>query len=136
MKKITFAIFIIAGFILYSCTEEEKSERFKLLTGVVWESDSLLANGEDASDPGEMLAKFKGEARFNEDGTGVFGIYTGNWSLGYSDTEIAIISDSLPFTLTTEIRELTASSLKIDTGYPNLVNPDDPIEIHMTFIAK
>jgi hypothetical protein len=136
MKNILITFIILSSLALYSCTKEDPSERFKLLTGPTWLTDSLLANGVDASDPGELLAKFKGEAKFNKNGTGVFGIYPGNWELAYSDTQIIISSDSIQIPLTTQIVELTTTSLKITTAYPNVFNPSDPIKIRMTFNPK
>ena len=58
---IFFSIF--SGLILFnSCSKDTTSERFKLLTGPVWTTESLLANGIDASGPGQILEKFKGDA--------------------------------------------------------------------------
>ncbi len=75
---------MIAGFLLallvFACSKkEEKSERFLNLTGNVWTTDSLLANGIEAGGPGQILEKFSGDAEFNEDGTGYFGEYSGSW---------------------------------------------------------
>jgi hypothetical protein len=129
MKKLVILMTILISFILFTCKKDDISQRFKLLTGPVWVSDSLLANGIDASDPGEVLEKFKGEAQFNTDGTGVFGIYTGTWKFAYDETEIIINSDSLQIPITAQVVELTKISLKITTGYPG-------IKIRMTFKTK
>jgi hypothetical protein len=83
-----------------------------------------------------MLELFKGEAKFNEDGTGYFGSYTGTWRFASNETQIVISSPSLPLTLTTLIAELTSTSLKVTTSYPNLVNPLEPVKIRMTFKAR
>jgi len=115
-----------------SCNKEKVSERFTLLTSHTWASDSLLANGVDASDPGEMLALFKGDATFNEDGTGTFGQYSGTWMFTDSETNLAITSPDLPFALTTHIVELTSASLKVTFTYPG----QPPTSIRMTFKAK
>ena len=80
-----------------------------------------------------MLADFKGEAKFNEDYTGHFGVYTGTWRFAYNETQIVIKTDLLPIPMTTKIAELTKISLKITTSYPN---PLSPINIRMTFKAK
>jgi hypothetical protein len=136
MKNIVYSLIILSGLIFYNCAKEQPSERFKLLTAPTWVSDSLLANGADASGPGGILEKFKGEVKFNKDGTGVFGIYTGNWQLIYDDTEINISTDSLPLPINAKIVELTTASLKITTAYPNVINPGDPIKIRMTFNPK
>ena len=134
MKNLAL-LFIMAG-CLYcaSCKKDSQSQSFKLLTGPVWASDSLLANGLDASGPDGMLKNFKGEAKFNEDLTGNFGIYKGTWRFAYNETQIVITTDSLPLPLTTKIAELTTLSLKITTSYPNSAGV--PTNIRMTFKAK
>jgi hypothetical protein len=136
MKNLALLLIMTGCFIIFSCKKESQSETFKLLTGPIWASDSLLANGVDASGPTGMLKNFKGEAKFNEDGTGYFGIYAGTWSFSFNETQIKITTDSLDFPLTTEIAELTKISLKITTSYPNLLNPAAPTSIRMTFKAK
>jgi hypothetical protein len=136
MKNLFLTLIIVGVIVIISCKKETTTQRFDYLTGVTWVSDSLLANGEDASEPGEILAKFKGEIKFNEDGTGVFGVYTGNWTFAYNETQILIDSDSLPIRLTTQIEELTETSLKITTEYPDLTNSSAPIDIRMTFNPK
>jgi hypothetical protein len=129
-------LLIIAGLIVFSsCSKETKSQQFLLLTGPVWASDSLLAEGADASGPGQLLEKFKGDIKFREDGTGYFGKYIGTWRFSYSETNLVIDSDSLKVPLTTDIRELTTTSLKITTSYPT-VDPNNPLDIRMTFKAK
>jgi hypothetical protein len=133
MKNL-FISLIISGLVVFiSCNKEDKSERFKLLTGPVWVADSLLADGVDASGPGMLLAKFKGEAKFNEDGTGTFGVYEGVWYFAHNETQIVIYSDSLLIPLVTLIKELTNTSLKITTSVPNQSNT---VNIRMTFKAK
>ena len=130
---ITFVILILAFF---ACKKETTSENFRLLTGPVWASDSLLAEGVDVSKPGQLLAKFVGDIKFREDGTGYFGQYTGTWRFSYNETELVISADSLPVpTLTTNIVELTTKSLKVTTSYPSS-NQSNPFDIRMTFKAK
>ena len=130
MKKIILLISVVL-FLVFACKKEEVSERFRCLTGHIWTSDSLLANGIDESDG--ILKDFKGDAKFNEDGTGYFGKYQGTWKFAYNETELIISSDSLPIpSLTTQIIELNDVSLKIKTGFPG--NP--PLAIRMTFKAK
>ncbi len=136
MKNLAIFIFISGFVFFYSCKKDSESENFKLLTGPVWQSDSLLANGIDASGPDGMLKNFKGEAKFNKDGTGSFGVYTGTWRFAQEETQIVISTDSLPVPLSTKIAELTAISLKITTTYPNPINPAAPTYIRMTFNAK
>jgi hypothetical protein len=136
MKNLALLMIISGCFLISSCKKDSQSEPFKLLTGPIWASDSLLANGVDAGGPDGMLKNFKGEVKFNEDGTGNFGIYTGIWRFASNETQIVITTDSLPIPLTTKIAELTKISLKITTSYPNLLNPAAPINIRMTFKAK
>jgi len=136
MKNLVVLLIISGCLYLASCKKDSQSENFKLLTGHAWASDSLLANGADASGPDGLLKNFKGEIKFNEDGTGYFGVYTGTWRFSYNETQIVITTDSLPLPLTTKIAELTTASLKITTVYPNPINPSAPTNIRMTFKAK
>jgi len=136
MKNIALILIIAAGICIASCKKENQSEAFKLLTGPVWVSDSLLADGADASGETGMLKNFKGEMKFFEDGTGYFGKYDGTWRFSYNETQIVIASDSLPLPLTTKIAELTARSLKITTKFPNPVNPAVSANLRLTFKAK
>jgi len=136
MKNIALLLIISGCFFIASCHKNSQSESTKLLTGHIWVSDSLLANKVDAGGPGGMLADFNGEVKFNEDGTGNFGIYSGTWRFAYNETQIVITTDALQLPLTTKIAELTKTSLKITTSYPNLLNPSAPINIRMTFKAK
>jgi hypothetical protein len=136
MKKLAY-LFMAAAFVaVFACNKDDKSERFKLLTSPTWKSDSLLANGIDASGPGGILVKFKGDAKFEEDGTGTFGGYTGQWRFNTDETDITIITDSLPLPIISKIKELTSNSLKITTTISLPVNPTVPINIRMTFKAK
>jgi hypothetical protein len=138
MKNLALFL-VITGFVYFaSCTKDSQSDAFKLLTGSVWESDSLLANRQDASSPGGLLEDFKGEYKFNEDGSGNFGNYTGIWSFAYNETNLKITSASLNqgIPMTTTIAELTKISLKITASYPNVLNLAAPINIRMTFKAK
>ena len=136
MKNLVFFIFVAGCLILFACKKDNKSERFLLLTGPTWTSDSLLYDGVEAGNPGQKLDKFRGDAKFREDGTGFFGQYIGTWRFSFNETEMVIDSDSLQFALTADITELTKKSLKITTVYPNLLNPSEPIDIRMTFKAK
>ncbi len=136
MKKLAYLFMAAAFVVVFACKKDDKSERFKLLTGPAWESDSLLANGVDASGPGGILVKFVGDARFLEDGTGTFGSYSGQWRFNADETELTIITDSLPLPIISKIKELTTSSLKITTAVSLPANPTVPINIRMTFKAK
>jgi len=135
MKKLSLLLVITAAFLIFSCSKEKKSENFILLTTPVWSSDTLLANGEDASGPGELLEKFKGDARFEEDGSGYFGDYTGQWRFNPDESQITIITDSMPLPIICNLIMLTADSLKITTIVPDKVTLD-PINIRMTFSVK
>jgi hypothetical protein len=132
MKNIALFLLISGCIYISSCKKESQSDSFKLLTGPIWVSDSLLANGFDASGPLGLLKNFKGEVKFNEDGTGNFGMFTGTWRFAFDETQIVITSDSLPIPLTNKIAELTATSLKITTSFPAI----PPINIRMTFKPK
>ena len=136
MKNLALLLIISGCLFISTCKKDSQSESFKLLTGTIWVSDSLLANGIDASGPDGMLKNFKGDAKFNQDGTGYFGVYIGTWRFAYNETQIIISADSLPLPLTTKIAELTSISLKVTTSYPNLLNPAAPTFIRMTFKPK
>jgi hypothetical protein len=133
MKKTLLLIMLVLAVIALSCNKEKTSERFTLLTSHMWTSDSLLADGVDASDPGELLEKFKGDVVFNEDGSGTFGQYTGTWMFVDNETNLAISSPELTFILTTHIVELTKTSLKVTFAYPTLEGTKN---IRMTFKPK
>ena len=136
MKNLALLIIVTCCIYLAACSEDSQSEAFKLLTGPTWVSDSLLVNRVDASGPDGMLKNFKGEAKFNEDGTGNFGNFTGTWRFSNEETSIVLTSDSLQFPLSAKIAELTAKSFKVTTTYPNPANPTVPVNIRMTFKAK
>ena len=138
MKNLIILTVITVCLALANCSkdEEPENERVSLLTNQVWKSDSLLANGVDAGNPGQLLAKFKGEARFNKDNTGTFGVYEGTWWFTDNYTQIRIRSDSLLLPLTCRIVELIPTSFKITTAVPDITNPANQIKIRMTFIPK
>jgi hypothetical protein len=136
MRNVILLLIISGIFIAYSCNKDDRSERFKMLTEPTWLTDSLLANGVDASVPGGVLEKFKGEAKFNEDGTGKFGDYTGTWRFNMEETQMTIVTDSLPLPIIADIKELTKISLKITTVVPNPLDQLNPFNIRMTFKAK
>lgn len=134
MKKLL--LFVITGLIvLFSCKEKE-SERFQLLTDHIWRTDSLLANGVDASGPGGILEDFVGDVRFEKDGKGYFGTYQGTWMFNAGETQLIIESDELQIPIVADIIELTAMSLKIKTKFPNPADLQNPINIRMTFKPK
>lgn len=132
MKNTALIIIVISLVITASCNKEKESERFTLLTSHSWTSDSLLADGADASGPGQILEKFKGDVTFKKDGTGTFGQYTGTWAFTDNEANLAIDSPDLPFTLTTHIVELKSTSLKVTFTYPGVTL----INVRMTFRPK
>lgn len=136
MKNLASLVIISVCLIALSCSKNDQSERFKLLTGPLWRTDSLLANGVDASAVGGMLAKFKGDAKFAEDGTGYFGIYKGTWRFNSDESQITIVTDSLILPIISDIVELTSSSFKIKTMVPNPLIPTESVKIRMTFKPK
>lgn len=137
MKNLFLLISIAICLSLANCRKDSEGDRFELLTTPVWRTDSLLADGVDASGPGQLLWKFKGDAKFNKDGTGTFGIYTGSWWFAANKTQIIIETDSLPLPLTNKIEELNSASLKITTSVPDLTGMTGGlINIRMTFKAK
>jgi hypothetical protein len=136
MKKFLVLLFLGGVFAFYSCSKDDPSQRFIYLTTPIWESNELLVNGEDASGEGQLLEDFKGEAKFNANGSGYFGQYEGTWSFAKKETELVIYTPELGFNLTTTIVELTESSLKISTVFPNFMNPSESLQIEMSFVAK
>lgn len=137
MTRNIIVILLVAGSLfLASCEKDKRSETFKMLTSPTWVTDSLLANGLDASAPGGLLYRFKGDAKFNEDGSGTFGKFTGKWVFNADETQITITTDSLPLPINSKIRELTSSSLKITAVVPNMQNLTQYFNIRMTFKAK
>jgi hypothetical protein len=136
MKNLVMLLIISGCFVVFSCGKKE-SERFRFLTDPVWVTDSLLANGVNAGGPGGILAKFLGDAKFKEDGTGYFGKYTGTWRFSVDESELVIETDSLPIPIIADIKELTSISLKVTTVMPNPKDLTGPsFNIRMTFKAK
>lgn len=135
MKNIVILLLIAGCLITASCSKND-SERFRLLTDPIWVTDSLIANGQDVSGPGQLLEGFKGEAKFNEDGTGYFGDYKGTWTLSASETQLVIKSDSIAIPIIADIKELTSTSLKMTTVLPNQHDLLNPYRIRMTFKSK
>lgn len=131
MKNLALLLAISGCILVASCKKDTNSDAFKFLTGPTWVSDSLLVNGVDGS--AGILNNFNGEAKFNEDGSGKFGDYTGTWRFAFNETELVINSDSLPIPLTTKIVELTKNSLKLTTSFPDPNNLGSFWNIRMTF---
>jgi len=136
MKKLSLLLILTAVLLTFACKKDKKSERFILLTSTVWTSDSLKANGVDASDPGEFLANFNGDAEFYEDGTGYFGVYTGEWRFNTTETEITIVTNEMLLPINCRIVELISSSFKITTVVSDPVNTSETVNVRMTFKPK
>ena len=136
MKKQAVLFCMITGLLIIACSKEVTSERFRLLTTPVWASDSILANGAEPAGTWVFLKRFSGEAKFNEDFTGYFGKFKGQWRMNQDETEITIITDSLPLPIVTDIILLTSRDLKIDTSVTYPLNHDESADIRMTFKAK
>jgi hypothetical protein len=134
-KQLIIGLIALFAFVA-ACNKTDDDDRFELLTASVWVSDTLFVDGQDASGPGELLEKFKGEARFNRDATGSFGAYTGTWRFADDRSQLIITTDSLPVPLAAIIEELSKNALRITTAYPSLTNPDEDMHIRMTFNAK
>jgi hypothetical protein len=136
MKKLSFIGFFVLMILASSCHKKDtRTERFLLLTTPTWVSDSLLAGGVEAGGPGGFLEKFNGDAKFNEDGTGTFGDYTGQWSLNATETQVTIITTEIPLPIIADIRMLTVDSLKITTTVLNQAT-FQPVAIRMTFWSR
>lgn len=138
MKNVLLLVVMVAMLALTNCSKDDKDDSYALLTTPTWSSDSLLVNGQDASGPEGLLLKFKGNAKFNKDGTGTFGVYVGTWRFpDKTRTTLEIKSDSLPLPLTTRIVELTQTSLKVTTQVPDFTGTSGgPLNIRMTFKAR
>lgn len=136
MKNALLVITFLSLILAFSCNKDNEPGRFELLTAHAWTSDSLLVDGTDASGPGQLLENFKGDADFKKDGTGTFGQYTGTWRFAYEERKVVIESTALIIAVSANIIELTTSSLKITTLFPNQAEPTNPLNIRMTFKEK
>lgn len=136
MKKPGLLFLTAILLVLISCSKEDPNTPFNLLTNRTWVTDALLVNGQNAGGPGQLLENFKGEAKFNRDGTGTFGTYTGTWRFAQNETQIILTTAALPLPLTTIIEELSKTDLKVNTAVPNPLNPLETLQIRMTFKAK
>jgi hypothetical protein len=135
MKNLVMFITITGCFFAFSCKESD-SDRFKFLTDPTWVTDSLIANGQDASGSGQLLGDFKGEAKFRADGTGTFGNYIGTWNFSSNESQLVIRSNSIAIPVIADIKELTSTSLKLTTVLPNQQDLLNPYKIRMTFKVK
>ncbi len=140
MKNLFLLLILLTGVMIFTCCKKEEEEPeptpYELLTGHVWVSDSLLANGVEAGGSGQLLEKFNGDAAFRADGTGTFGEFSGTWVLSADNKELTITTTELTFPILAQIVELTKTSLKITTGFPDPFNPPEVIAIRMTFNPK
>ena len=139
MKKVLFFSLLISvtSVFVISCKKKEvPSDNLNLLTSHIWKSDSLLADGVDESGSGGMLEMFKGDTKFNDDGSGYVGDINGTWSFSDNEKSIVITSDSLQFPVTTNIEELTEQSLKLTTSFPKDSTLTVFFAVRMTFIPK
>lgn len=136
MRNIVCLSFITAVLLLTACSKDKKSERFRLLTTPVWVSESILVDGEEAAGDWDFLNEFTGEAKFNEDGTGSFGSFTGQWRFNEAETEITITTETMPLPIVTIIIELTSERLEISTVTLNPKNPSESAEVTMIFKTR
>ncbi len=137
MKKTIFFALVTVAYVFVSCKNEViPSENLNLLTNHIWAAESLLADGVDESGEGGLLEMFNGDTKFNDDGTGYVGEIVGTWVFSDNESAIIITSDSLPLPITTQIIELTAQSLKLNTSYPIQESPPVFADVNMTFIPK
>jgi len=123
MRNIIGLSLITAYLLLSGCNKDDESERFKLLTTPVWTSESILANGVEPAGSWIFLKQFSGDAKFNKDGTGSFGSYTGEWKFNAAETEITIITTAVSLPIITDIVN-------------NPLNPLESADVSMTFKAK
>ncbi|NOZ34078.1 MAG: hypothetical protein GXO80_02135 [Chlorobi bacterium] len=137
-KKVLFLVLVLVTSVYISCKKEvTNSDNLNLLTSHIWTADSLLADGNDASGQNGLLEMFKGDTKFNEDGTGYVGDITGTWKFSNDEeTALTITSDSLVIPVTANIAELTAQSLKLTTRFPLPTTPVTTADVRMTFIPK
>jgi len=136
-KTVLFFVFISVVYVFVSCKKDTvPSDNLNLLTSHIWAADSLLADGVDEGGAGGMLEMFKGDTKFNEDGTGYVGDITGTWIFTNEETAIQITSDSLALPVSTNIAELTDQSLKLTTVFPKQTNPITYADVRMTFVPK
>lgn len=136
MKRIALFVTITVCLLFSSCSKDKESDRFKFLTTPTWITEQLLVNGVSADGPGELLEGFKGDAKFNKDGTGSFGSYTGTWSFSSDESQLIITTPDLPIPVITNIIQITASRLEVTTVFPNQADPPNPYNITMVFRAK
>ncbi|MDX9928755.1 MAG: hypothetical protein RBS37_02775 [Bacteroidales bacterium] len=135
-RSVVSVVLVLLVTVFTGCSKDDETERFKLLTGITWESDELLVDGEDESGTGQLLAFLVGDAKFNKDGSGTFGLYEGTWYFTNNETQITIFTPSLGVPLTTTIVELTNQKFRISTLFPIKGDQENPNLIEISFRAK
>lgn len=130
--KPAWLVCVAVCLLITACNKEEKSERFILLTTPVWSAQSFEASGTDTTGIGILIKQLDGDAKFNEDGTGYFGNFTGQWKFMSDETQIQIDTPSLLAPVITDIILLTDQSLKLLATVTILA----PIDLIMTFKAR
>ena len=136
MKYTGIALLLTVLIFCFGCKKDEGETAFDLLTGPVWASDSLLVNSENAGGPGGLLEGFQGDAKFNTDMTGTFGMFTGTWQFASNETQLVITTAALLIPLTANIDELNKTDLKLETIFPDPENNGQTLSIRLTFKAK
>ncbi len=138
MKKLIYltSVAVAVALLLFSCDKNKKSERFTLLTTPVWTTESVTATGADTSGVSVLVKLVWGDAKFNTDGTGTFGMFSGNWSFNSDEDQITITTASLPSAIVANIITLTNQSLKLSTDLAFPTHPENLINIVLSFKVK
>jgi len=135
MKKFIYLSLVALVLLLVSCSKDEKSERFILLTTPVWTTESITATGADTTGVGVLIKLIRGDAKFNPDGTGTLGMFSGQWSLSDDENQITITTLALP-AIVADILTLTAQSLSLSADITIATHPQDLIKIVLSFKVK
>lgn len=136
MKRIALFVTILVCLVMSSCSKDKESEKFKFLTAPSWTTEQLLVNGVSADGEGQLLEGFKGDAKFNKDGTGTFGSYSGTWRFSSDESQLIIQTPDLLIPIITDIIQLTALRLEVTTLFPNPADQTNPYNIRMIFKVK
>lgn len=136
MKKLIYLTFVAVALFLYSCSKDKESERFTLLTTPVWTTESITATGADTTGVGVLIKLIRGDAKFNTDGTGTFGMFSGKWSLNSDEDQITITTLALPSSIVADILTLTNQSLKLSADITIATHPQDLINLVLSFKVK
>ncbi len=136
MKNLALILIISGLLAVFGCKKDKESERFILLTTPIWTTESIVATGADTTGVGVIIKQLTGDAKFKEDGTGYFGQFTGQWRFNTDETEITIITASLPVPINADIILLTTQSLKLTIDVTLQSHPQDLVNLLLTFKAK